>query len=142
MRETYPLWVPIQVRWSDMDAMGHVNNAKYFTYLESARLQFFETVKLWECRADDKHGPALVSATCNFRQQVHFPAELEVGTRVARIGSKSFEFTHAIVYKGTEDVVADGVSIGAWVDYNIGKAIPLPDKLKANLENYVAFIGG
>lgn len=130
MRDRFRLWEPIEVRWSDMDAMGHVNNATYFTYFEAARLRYFETVGLWTMGGGPKEGPALVSATANFRAQVHYPASLEVGARVARIGSKSFTFEHAIVRKGSDEIVADGQTVTAWVDYGAGKAIPVPDALR------------
>lgn len=136
MRETFRLWEPISVRWSDMDAMGHVNNATYFTYFEAVRLRFFEAIDLWHLGDNPKDGPALVSATCNFRKQVHYPAELEVGAVVSRIGTKSFTFDHLVVLKGTEDVVADGQTVAAWVDYTTGSAIPVPERLRAAIETF------
>ena len=77
MREDFRHWLPLEVRWGDMDAYGHVNNAKYFTYCESARMSYFDAVRLDEFRGAESHGPAVVTATCNFRRQVHHPASLE-----------------------------------------------------------------
>jgi len=59
-----------------------------------------------------------------------------VGARVNRIGAKSLHFEHVIVYKGTEDIVADGVSVGAWVDYAEGKSIPIPDGLRQAIRDF------
>ncbi len=58
---------PVTVRWGDMDSMGHVNNAKYFTYCESARMSYFAAVRMTELREGDLHGPALAAAHLNFR---------------------------------------------------------------------------
>ena len=44
-RDHYVFWIPVTVRWGDMDSLGHVNNAKYFPYLESVRTAFFDAVK-------------------------------------------------------------------------------------------------
>ena len=130
LRAQFKLWVPITVRWADMDSYGHVNNAVYFTYCESARLAYFERFGINdESRYPKHHKPALVQANLNFRQQVVYPTELEVGARVPRIGTKSFAIDLVIVYRGTEDVVADGSSVIAWVDYEANRAIPLPATL-------------
>jgi acyl-CoA thioester hydrolase len=127
---------PITVRWGDMDSMGHVNNAKYFTYCESARMSYFAAVRMQEHREDERHGPALVAATLNFRRQVRYPAELEVATRVSEIGRSSFKMEYEIVYRGTEEPVADGTGVVVWTDYGTGRSLPLPDSLKEEIRRF------
>jgi len=56
MERQYAFWLPVTVRWADMDSLGHVNNAKYFTYLESARTAFFDAVTLWRFREHPRQG--------------------------------------------------------------------------------------
>jgi acyl-CoA thioester hydrolase len=116
-----------------MDAYGHVNNAVYFTYFESARLKFFEHVRLYDRAGAETHRPAVVSVTINFRQQVHYPAELEAGIRCIKVGTRSFTLEHHLFRAGTQEIVADGTSVIAWVDYAAGKSIPLPELVKAEL---------
>lgn len=130
LRNVFKLLVPITVRWGDMDAYGHVNNATFSTYFETARMTFFEWVRIFDYKEGDRHAPAIVSATINFRQQVHYPAELEAGIRCIKVGTKSFTLEHHLFRAGTADVVADGTTVIAWVDYAAGKAVPLPDQLK------------
>ncbi len=127
---------PISVRWGDMDTMGHVNNAKYFTYCESARMSYFAAVRMDEHREAESHGPALAAATLNFRAQVRYPADLEVATRVAEIGRSSFRMEYEILYRGTDDRVADGTGVIVWVDYATGKPIPLPEALKEEIRRF------
>lgn len=127
---------PITVRWGDMDSMGHVNNAQYFTYCESARMSYFATVRMEEHRDHERQGPALVAANLNFRRQVHYPAELEVATRVSHLGRSSFTMDYEIVQKDTGEVVADGSGVIAWVDYGAGRSEPLPEQLKAAIRRY------
>ncbi|MEM8995672.1 MAG: thioesterase family protein [Acidobacteriota bacterium] len=136
MRDLFHLWLPMDVRWADMDSFGHVNNAVYFTYCESARMAYFAAVDMDRAKAEESHGPALAQASCNFRRQVHHPAELEVGARVTRIGGKSFNLDYAIVRRGTEEVVCDGTSVVVWVDYAAGRAIPLPDTLRQSIRRF------
>ena len=114
--------------------MGHVNNAAYFTYCESARMSYFQAIAMEEHREETSHGPAVVTATCNFHRQLHYPAALDVGARVTRVGGKSFTLEYALLRRGTDELVADGSSVVVWVDYDSGKAIPLPDALKRAIE--------
>lgn len=127
---------PITVRWGDLDSMGHVNNAKYFTYCESARMSYFAAVRMKEHREGERHGPALAAANLNFRQQVRWPAELEVATRVSEIGRSSFKMEYELFHRGTDDRVADGTGVIVWVDYGTGKSIPLPKGLKEEIRRF------
>jgi acyl-CoA thioester hydrolase len=127
---------PIAVRWGDMDSLGHVNNAKYSTYFESARMSYFAAVRMDELREDEKHGPALVATTVNFRRQVRHPAELEVATRVVEIGRSSFKMEFELFHRGTDVLVADGTGVIVWVDYGTGKSIPLPEALKEEIRRF------
>lgn len=124
---------PVAVRWGDVDTFGHVNNAKYFTYCESARMSYFEAIHGRENAAAPTHGPALVSANLNFRRQVRWPAELDVRTRVSEIGRTSFKMEYEIVFRESRERVADGGCAVVWVDYATGRPIPLPEALKAEI---------
>ncbi len=133
MREQFKCWEEIDVRWGDMDALGHVNNAQYFVYCESARMRYFELIDLLSFRTRDRQGPGLVTASCHFKQQVHYPAALDVGARVVEIRNRSFTLAYEIFRRGSDDLVAEGTSVVAWVDYAEGRAVPLPDALKKRI---------
>jgi acyl-CoA thioester hydrolase len=130
-RERYRLWITQEVRWGDLDALGHVNNANYFVYCESVRMEFFTRIDLKALTEGGALGPALVTATCNFKKQVHHPATLEVGLTVARIGGKSFTLEYGL-FSGDE-LVADGSSVVVWADYEKGQSLALPDALRETL---------
>lgn len=135
-RDEFKRWTRVEVRWGDMDAMGHVNNAKYFTFLESARIEMFRDLGLARPMTEERLGFGLVSASCNFRKQVHYPATLEIGTRVTKIGNTSFQLQHAYFLEGEATLMADAVSAVVWVDYNAGKGVPIPDEIRALLGRY------
>ncbi len=127
---------PIAVRWADVDSMGHVNNAKYFTYCESARMSYFAAVGLETFRRQGRYGPALAAANLNFRRQVRYPAQLEVRTRVSKLGRTSFTMDYEIVHAGSGEPVADGAGVVVWIDYGSGRPEPLPEGLRAAIEGY------
>ena len=134
-REEFRHWIRIEVRWGDMDAQGHVNNAVYFTYCESARIGLFDAIG-FHGRAISTHGPSLVSATCDFKRQVVYPATLEVGVCVGEIGRRSFHMHYGMFLYETDEAVATGSSVTAWTDYAANRAVPLPDDLRSGLAKY------
>jgi acyl-CoA thioester hydrolase len=123
--------VEIPVRWGDMDALGHVNNAIYFQYCEVARFAVFEALRIRECQAKPSDGPGLVRAELNFRRQVKYPATLEVEAHVTASSEKSFTIGYTLRDRSDGELVADGSSICVWVDYDGPRALPLPTALRA-----------
>lgn len=116
--------------------MGHVNNAQYFTYCESARMSYFRAVGMDEHREGGRFGPALAAAQLNFRRQVRYPAELAVATRVSEIGRTSFRMEYEIAPRTGGERVADGFGVIVWVDYESGRPVPLPAELRAAIERF------
>lgn len=138
MREDFTYWYAMDVRWGDMDAQGHVNNAKYFTFFESARIAFFDSVDVRIHGAERNEGPVLVTTTANFRRQVRYPARLEIGVRLTRVGNRSIALEMEAFQGGSADVVAQATSVNAWVDYNRDVSTDLPDSLRAALAPHLS----
>ncbi|MEM8962944.1 MAG: thioesterase family protein [Acidobacteriota bacterium] len=127
-REAFRVVEPIAVRWGDMDAYEHVNNAAFLTYCESARITYFETVDLFD-HVDDKNGPVVVEVRCAFLRQVHYPANLEVGAKASQIGRSSFTLEYGIFDTADGDRVAEGSSVVVWIDRKAGRSHSLPTSL-------------
>jgi len=122
----------IPIRWGDMDAMGHVNNTVYFRYLESARIEWFRTIR---CEPDPQgQGPVIVNAHCSFIKQLKYPGEIEVSTLVGPPGRSSFEMTHQIRLVDANGEAgalhAEGGAKIVWVDILAEKSMPLPDVIR------------
>jgi acyl-CoA thioester hydrolase len=135
-RDQFKYWKTVEVRWGDMDAQGHVNNAVYFTYLESARVGLIRNTGYKGKQAGDAEGPALVTTSCDFKRQVVYPATLDVGARVERVGRRSFEMIYGIFVHGTDQLVASARSVNAWANYAAEQAVELPDWFRAALAEY------
>ena len=138
MNRPYVHWETVEVRWGDMDALGHVNNARYFTYCETARMSLFEALELSRFRTEPRLGVGLVHASLDFKQQVRFPANIEVGQRVARIGGSSFTLEYGLYREGTALLVASGSAVVVWMDFEAGEALALPETLRSTIEAYTA----
>ena len=124
----------IAVRWGDMDAMGHVNNATYFRYMETARIDWFRSIG---CVPDAQgEGPVIVNAFCNFYRQFEYPDEVLLKMYVSDPGRTTFE-SWATMEKVAEPgvVCAAGGATTIWVNFPQQKAVGLPDWIRAIVSN-------
>ncbi len=119
------------VRFRDCDAMGHVNHAVYFTYMEQCRLTFWREIT---GTASPHTWVIIARAECDDRAPAHFGDELEVRLKVGAIGASSFVLEYEIAHVGDERLVAAGKTVMVSYDYGAGKSVPLPDAARALLE--------
>jgi len=116
-RDSYAHWTPERVRFSDLDPLGHVNNNVFGVYFETARLAFFAATRLhaeaYEGRAVGERREATVVArlTVEYRAELGYPAELEIGTRLVGLGGASFTYRQALFVGTTCHAVAETVSV-------------------------------
>lgn len=132
---TYELVIPI--RWGDMDMMGHVNNALYFRYMETIRLEWMGKIGAQANPHGD--GPVIVNAFCNFIRQLEYPGEVMARHYVSHPGRTSFD--SYITLGRTDDpgvIYAEGGSKVVWVDFQAQKSKPLPDWLRALVDPAVS----
>jgi acyl-CoA thioester hydrolase len=121
----------LSVRFRDCDAMGHVNHAVYFTYLEQCRLTFWRELT----GAPTPHTRVILArAECDYRAPAHFGDELEIRMAVSAIGRTSFTLAYEIVNAASGAKIADGRTVMVCYDYAAGKPQPLPDATRELLE--------
>lgn len=119
----------IEVRWGDMDALGHVNNAVYFRYLEQARISWMTQLRPDIFQGEE--GPILVAARCHFMRPIVYPATLSVSCVAGELKRSSFPIFHEITLANDPTVkFAEGEVTIVWVNYQLGKSVPLPDWIR------------
>lgn len=117
------------MRWADMDAYGHVNNAVYFRYMEQTRIDWLESVGM--AAPQDGCGPVIIDASMTFLRQLRYPGELICRLLAGPMGRSSLATGFELYRADTPDVcVARGAAKIVWVNYAQGKSIPLPDALR------------
>lgn len=121
--------IDLGVRWGDVDMFGHVNNAKYFTYVESGRIDYLETLGAADGARRDAGSVILASIGADFIAQVRYPAQLVIGTRITKIGRSSLGLLNG-VFQGEQLVLAARGTL-VWFDYASQKAAPVPDHVRA-----------
>ena len=125
--QSFPFETEVRVRFRDLDAMGHVNNAVYFTYMEMARTEFF--AQILELDEPRELPVILGNICCRFRSPARFRERLQVGLGVTRFGRKSFDILCHI--RGEDErLVASGLATMVMYDYGAGETFPIPDSLK------------
>jgi acyl-CoA thioester hydrolase len=116
----------IPVRYADLDAQGHVNHARYFTFMEEARLRYWQALGLWtDLQNFSGVGQVVAEAACTYRQPVFLGQTVDVGVRVARLGHKSLEMEYLLTV--AEQEVARGRTVQVAYDYTAGRSTPIPD---------------
>lgn len=98
--------IPVKVRFSETDALGHISNISYFIYLEEARTELFADLGFG--RDINNWKIILASASCDFVSQGYYNQKLVVQTAVSRIGNSSFQVVHEIKDAESGELIAKG----------------------------------
>jgi acyl-CoA thioester hydrolase len=131
-RADYRSFHRVTTRWMDNDVYGHVNNAHYFSFFDSAVNAFL----IAEGGLDVQRGPVVgfvVSSGCDFHAPVAYPEPVEVGIRVEEVGRSSARYGVALFADGDDRARAAGHMVHVFVSRETGKSTPIPDPIRAAL---------
>lgn len=136
--EGYRYYTPMTVRYGDMDTLGHVNNAKYLTYLEQARVSYFRDLPLWNGSLD-RTGCILAKVVIDYRLPLTMDdGTVDIWTRISRLGSKSMELEQVIncVRDGQTATALHSTSVVVTFDYVANTSIVIPDDWRGRITDY------
>jgi len=120
--------MPVALRWRDLDAFNHVNNANFLTYLEEARIRWFES---WQGEwVNESVAPLLAAVQLNYRMPIPYPADVAVELFADRVGNTSVTVGHRIVSGDGATLYADGHVVMVWIDRAGGRPVPLPQAVR------------
>lgn len=123
-----PHRVPIQLRFVDTDALGHVNNANFAQFVELARVDLMRGLGV-------RQGTMILARLeIDFRRQVYFGDRVEVVTEVAAIGRSSVTLGHRVLAE--DEVAAEATSVVVHFDYEAQRSKPLPPELRERLRAF------
>ena len=128
-RAEFKQYISLAVRWGDADMLGHINNVKFFTYSEQARMQYFDALCAEDPRFFKDYGLIVASTACDFLAQLHYPAQLDIGMRIERIGRTSMQ-ARVGMFMGERAIAVASCAI-VWFDYQQQKALPIPEHVRA-----------
>lgn len=128
---------PVEIRFVDVDAFGHVNNAHYLTYLENARVRYFDEIVGWDYSSSGE-GIILAHAEIDYLKPVRLGDPLVMFTRCANIGGKSLTFDYLLVHSADDSgtVMARAKTVLVAYDYTGQRTITVPDRWKEAIQSY------
>jgi acyl-CoA thioester hydrolase len=124
----------LEVIWRDLDALGHVNNAVYFTYLEYARMKYLQELGL-AFRDPRDVGIILAEAACTYHSPLSLGERVTVWVRVSEMRHSSFIFEYRME-GGDGRLAATGRTVQVCYDYAAGRSVPIPDRWRAAITAY------
>ena len=122
-RSDFKFFIDYKTRWKDMDCIGHVNNATFLTYVESARL---ELVQQW---GFENVPIIMASIKIDYVQQLKHPAIMEIGQSVSRVGTTSFDLFTGIFQKSNDSPITISTTTLVCFDYNSQKPMNIPQQI-------------
>jgi acyl-CoA thioester hydrolase len=126
---------PIQIRFNDVDIMGHVNNSVYQNYFDYARMQYFEQVFGYRMDWYDK-ALVLVKIEIEYLKPVEMYDRVRVLTRVYHLGNKSLRMEQRLVGEEDDDVRCKNVAVLSGFSYPDGRSIELADNWRKSIIAY------
>ncbi|NPA93137.1 MAG: acyl-CoA thioesterase [Chloroflexi bacterium] len=132
----FRFYQPVEVRYSDLDTQGHVNNARYLTYMEQGRVGYLTHLGLWKPRTMPDVGIILAEIRVTFKRPILFGQPVRVGLRVPRLGNKSFPMLYRLEDAETGELLATGESIQVCFDYRNQRTIPIPPSWRQAIASF------
>jgi acyl-CoA thioester hydrolase len=107
--ELFPVQYKTKVRWGDMDAYGHLNNAAYFKLFEDVRILYMEKLGLSTSkRSDNRFGVVVATTQCKYRIPLKYPDEITVGARILSICDKKITMAYVVLIGADNQLAAEG----------------------------------
>ena len=135
MSHTFHHVLPIQTRFGDIDSLGHTNNTIYLQYFDLGRLHYFIDV-LQERMEWKDQGLIVVNINIDFLSQVEMFDEIEVRTKVLKLGNKSLEMLHQVYNKTANAVAAQGKSVMVGYSNEQKVSIPIPSRWRERIVEF------
>jgi len=132
-RDAYPRLRAIPTRWADNDIYGHVNNAAYYGFFDTAVNGFL----IEEAGLDIHDGGVIglvVETGCNYFAALAYPETVEAGVRVARLGNSSVTYEIGLFRQSEAEPAAQGHFVHVYVDRETRRPVALPAGMRTALE--------
>ncbi|HWQ46138.1 MAG TPA: thioesterase family protein [Longilinea sp.] len=136
MASTFKFYLPIQVRFSDLDPQWHVNNARFVSFIEQARFAYLIELGLFDGKSFFDLGLIVADVHIAYMAPIKLTQSIRVGCRVSRIGTKSMTFEYQIEVENSQEVVARGETVMVAYDYHTSTSIPVPDNWREKIGKY------
>lgn len=135
----YKFYYPIQIKYSDLDPQWHVNNARYLSFVESARLAYIQNLGLWDGKSFMDLGLIVADARITYIEPILLEQSIRVGVCVTRIGNKSLDFVYQVEDASTGKVMATATTIMVAYSYHSLSTIRVTDEWRKAIGQFEQF---
>jgi acyl-CoA thioester hydrolase len=127
----FPVALELPVQWGEMDSYRHVNNAVYFRWFESVRMEYFRRIGWDEVERRTGVGPILHSTAARFRAPLEFPDRLRITAGVGDVEADRFTMHYRVESERLGRLAAEGSGLVVAFDYRAGTKAALPEQVRA-----------
>lgn len=120
-------WHTLTIRFSDVDALQHVNNAIFNTYYEESRLRFLGDYFQMNKEFHEGRSFVMVRSEMEYLGQIKFPDTILIGTGISKVGNSSLESFQGIYHSETKKLLSVAKTTGVWFDVNKQRPVKLPE---------------
>lgn len=124
----------LEIRFRDLDALGHVNNAVYLTYFEIVRTRYWD--HLFGLPPPDDWGFVMVRTECNYRSPALLGETIAIAARISALKNSSFTFEYRLTESRSGRLIADGLSVQVCYDRTQGRTTPIPQAMRQRVKDY------
>ncbi|WP_374528386.1 acyl-CoA thioesterase [Acinetobacter sp.] len=125
----YPIVHEQNVAWGDMDAFGHVNNVMYYRYIESARIDYFDALNIFE----QKVLTVVASNQCKYLRPVFYPDQLKIAVRVDELRNSAMRMTYQLFSTAQNALVATAEAVIVCVDQENMQKAAIPEDIREKI---------
>jgi acyl-CoA thioester hydrolase len=136
-RESFRVWREVTTRWADNDSYGHVNNTLYYAWFDTAVNAWLIEAGLLDLAVGDPIG-LVVETGCRYARPLAFPARVEVGMAVERLGKSSVRYRLGVFAKGADEAAAEGFFVHVYVGREDRRPMPLSAEWRRMLAQIAA----
>jgi len=129
-------YCPVQVRYGDLDAQWHVNNAHILTFIEQARFAYLIQLGLFDGASFFDMGLIVADVHVAYLAPIRLIQNLRVGVRVARLGNKSMKFEYQVEDEDTAAFLATAETVMVAYNYHTQSSIPIPEEWREKITTF------
>jgi acyl-CoA thioester hydrolase len=123
----------LRIDWSELDALGHVNNLQIMKYVQSARVNYLEQVGISQLHAGQHVGTILASIHTQFLKPLFYPGNVTIFSRLDYIKTSSFKI-HYEIYNDKNELAAEAQDILVYYDFDKKHKLSIPHDLRKKFE--------
>ncbi len=127
---------PITVRYSDLDPQQHVNNAAVITYLESARMGYYQASSIWDGKSFDQFGMVVAAIHIDYLSPIRFNQAVQVGLSIIHMGKKSLRFAFQVNEVSSDLIFARGEIVMVAYDPQAEHSTPIPSEWREKINQF------